>query len=719
MEHIVMKKTLPALIVLALLLLPASGAAGTPVFTPRGIGGGGGLFSPAISDQNPDLCFVASDMSGVYKTTDGGNDWSMIPSRELSGTAGRKPPAFFENAIYWYTTYDVYESRDQGDTWKKMKWPWKPRRKITGLTACRTKGEYLFVSTTEDLWRYDLQAKQWNMVLEGKCLPPVALGSMVMAVSDNRLMRSTDLGGSWQQAPGFKAEGRDVLAFTGATDGSETLLLATLDGLGITRSTDSGDSWARSAPFLHQGILQMTPGQTRIAWAVEQKKNLGKKLWKTENSGRDWKEVFRFAGNDRNVEYSWVQTEMRWGYFITKQGFFASRTDPDTAIVTTQGDLYRTTDGGRSWRSLINRPMGFLPDGKTPRFASVGLEMTTCYQYLFDPWEPERHYAAFADFGFIRSLDRGKTWSHATKGSPWSNTFYRVRFDPKTPGRLYAAAANRHDIPNWGQIGWYNAKYNVGGPLISQDFGATWSRLGTGFPNAPCTDILVTSGSSEDSRILYAGAYGKGVFKSEDGGKTWTDITGNIRKANLHAYRLWRSPDSGDLYCLITALRGKGNVITPGGIWKSADKGTSWSEITSDFTPDWPTAFHVDSKNENTIYVAVASVPAKRPQQGGIWKTVDGGKDWSHVLRDRSFKPRPYDRMMAVTVHPQDSSLVYAGGFLNGLWFSRNGGADWEKYEAFPFRSVQSVNFNPQDPKQIVVTTFGGGLWAGPYLPPE
>ena len=71
----------------------------------------------------------------------------------------------------------------------------------------------------------------------------------------------------------------------------------------------------------------------------------------------------------------------------------------------------------------------------------------------------------------------------------------------------------------------------------------------------------------------------------------------------------------------------------------------------------------------------------------------------------------------AVAVHPRDSRLIYAGTSGHGLLYSRDGGATWRHYVEFPAQSVQSIAFDPADPTRIVVTTFGQGVFEGPYLP--
>ena len=61
--------------------------------------------------------------------------------------------------------------------------------------------------------------------------------------------------------------------------------------------------------------------------------------------------------------------------------------------------------------------------------------------------EPNRHYIAYTDIGFSRSPDAGRTWFWQT-GRPLRNTTYELAFDPAAPGKIWAAFADLHDIPN-------------------------------------------------------------------------------------------------------------------------------------------------------------------------------------------------------------------------------------------------------------------------------
>ena len=78
------------------------------------------MFTPTVSPNDPKLMFLSCDMSGVYRSTDGGGHWQLIPYKYLSG-ALRARPAFTAKAIYWADgDGGLRASRDKGITWQPV-----------------------------------------------------------------------------------------------------------------------------------------------------------------------------------------------------------------------------------------------------------------------------------------------------------------------------------------------------------------------------------------------------------------------------------------------------------------------------------------------------------------------------------------------------------------------------------------------------------------------
>ena len=109
---------------------------------------------------------------------------------------------------------------------------------------------------------------------------------------------------------------------------------------------------------------------------------------------------------------------------------------------------YITRDGGKTWAAAHTRSAEEPGRrGKGMRWVNNGLVVTSVWHYYLDPFEPDRHYIAYTDIEFARSTDAGKTWYWQT-GRPLRNTTYELAFDPETPGTIWGAFSDLHDIPN-------------------------------------------------------------------------------------------------------------------------------------------------------------------------------------------------------------------------------------------------------------------------------
>ncbi len=734
------------------------------LFTPLGLGGGGGLFAPSFSPDNPEHILVACDMGGVYRSTDGGASWKLLHmGQKLKRTHQSPPPVYLGQRVYWVTSRNhITRSDDGGATWQaRPKGPWFPEA-ITDFTvaplpssaaANRAKAaatpEQMLVATAKGLWIGNDQA--WRQITEEPAGPVLALpaphAAFYAVVNGTELRRSRDNGIAWETLATLPGK---VAALAGAAEAPGTggpapgwegsVLLASVEGTGLLRSVNGGKRWQTvKTPFANENCLRVPPGQTKVLYALQTSSVRTLQLLRSADGGLTWKSVFRLHKRGitpdlrYNVDPSWVQTQLNWGYVFPRQGLGVDPHNPDSVIVTTQGDLYFTRDGGKTWRTGMNRPLPPLEDG-SPRQASTGLEVTSCWGYYFDPHDPQREYIAYTDVGFARSLDQGASWSWAAKGSRWPNTFYDVVLDPAVPGRLYAAASQRHDIPHYGELsrtaeGW---RVHGGGVVVSDDWGATWKvpyAVGKpgGLPNQVCTTVVLDPASPPERRTLYAGIFGEGdnagVYVSKDGGATWEQTkTQPGMLPNRHIYRLRLRPKTGNLYCLITGLRGATRDtffrMPSGGVWMSADKGGTWTHLSAGSPLNrWATALTFDPADENVLYVTAAT-PQGGTGIGGLYKTPDHGKTWYHILKDTEIKrvagEPGYDHCMAVAVNPHNSEMLLVGTALHGLLYSLDGGRIWWQYEEFPFPTAQNIVFHPRKKDRLYVTTFGAGVWTGP-----
>jgi hypothetical protein len=339
--------------------------------------------------------------------------------------------------------------------------------------------------------------------------------------------------------------------------------------------------------------------------------------------------------------------------------------------------------------------------------------VTTVWHYYIDPFEKNRHYMAYTDIKFARSEDAGKTW-YSQWDRPLRNTTYELAFDPDTPGKIWGAFADLHDIPNMNVISgrhyWPRAGGGVG---LSEDFGKTWRDSSEGLPNKPVVSVILDPRSPKDARVVYASLFEAGVYKSTDDGKSWVKKSDGLGApdTNERACRVILH-DDGTLFCLVTALRKDDRYVAEGpGMYRSRDGGESWQCINASQPLLWPKDFDVDPRDSNVIYLGAADADNR---EGGLYKTTDGGDTWTRISRESH-------EVFGATVHPKRPDWVYMclceGAPGHGLWLSKDGGESWEPFIGIPFRNIQRVSFDPDDDSIIYVCTFGGSVWKGPAEP--
>ncbi len=694
-----------------------------------GMGGAGGMYTPTISPFDSKLMFLSCDMSGTYRSTDGGKNWELIHYKQIRSTLGRRP-AFAKDMVFWAEESNLKVSKDNGLTWMPVfaegSAPWKEA--ITSIATVNADPLLVAIGTSEGAWVGDVGAdgkagSKWSPLAKGKCGGIAAVGADIFAAvsgGDGKTAQVVHYKAG-EASPVVTAMGpagaNAITALAGGrakTVEGTVSLYATVDNVGILKSADNGKTWSAVAKWAQQRDVLVPQGQTDVAYAAHEGEH---EVWRTADGGKTWQSISRMTDNNKNVAVAWTQTYLHWDYSISHLGIGIDPNDPNVIMMTSEGDFYRSNDGGKSWFQCQNDAVGVKAGDPGFRFKSTGLEVTSLWGYYFDPNDANRQYIAYTDIGFARSVDKGATWISAVEGCPWSNTFYEIAFDPFVKGRIYAACSGRHDIPHWTHLD--ANKNQKGGVCVSDNYGDTWKALARGLPALPCTSIAVDPKSAAGKVTLYTTLYEGGLYKSVDGGATWVKKSDGLGNAgNLHAMRIRIHPKTGDIYCMITGFRKGSAFPVPGGLWVSKNGGDSWTDITASIKFPRPTDFAVDPNDDKVIYVNASTIPGA--EIGGIYKTSDGGAGWKRLMTDADFgkwsSPSYYEGS-TVNLHPDDANIVYVGTESHGLWYSTDAGKTFLPYESFPFGSPQNVAFDPADHKTMIVTTFGGGAFKGPYLP--
>jgi photosystem II stability/assembly factor-like uncharacterized protein len=735
-----------------LLAAPCCGQSPQPAqisWEPLGLTGNGGMFAPAISPVDPKLMMLNCDMSGAYISRDGGQHWRMIDQGQLRSSTHCRPAFHPTDAKVIFAAQSrkgMKVSRDGGEHWEPVPdapedlWgeiaidPGHPQRMMAGdersvvlsddggqtWRACQgpqgqtvafhfdqttpADGRTCFAATNLGVWRSDDGGATWSEKTFG--LPWKGIRSMAGGSrgKDHRVVL-------YCVVPSRVEEGKFAGGVYKSVDRGESW--TSVMGGGINAEIVAADQWAQGPIAQYQWVLT-TNVDPNIVYALNSNTGVHPPhhtaAFRSDDAGRTWRATFfpdpRYPGC--NVEKDFVTTTDGQFYQQPALGAAIDASNPDH-LVQVNDWVYYTTDGGRSWNcGHARRAAG---SSREPSWLCNGLVVTSTWNYYIDPFQPERHYIAYTDVGFARSLDAGKSWAWwGAKGrAPWANTCYELAFDPKTPGRIWGAFSDVHDIPNGNIIYGGHRSDRKGGVALSTDFGATWKASSQGLPEAAAVSVVLDPKSPAGRRTLYTSIFNHGVYKSTDDGKTWQSASQGLGSpANMRVCRLQLHGDRS-LFVLVTAMMdSRRQFLKEGvGLYRSTDGARRWKLVNQGRRFLWPKDFTVDPHDSKTIYIGAADA---RADQAGLWRTTDGGTTWQRLAKKGSEHFGAY-------LHPAHKGWVYMtlteGAPGAGLWLSRDDGRSW-KAMSLPFANAQRVCFDRADPSVIYVTTFGGSVWRGP-----
>lgn len=304
----------------------------------------------------------------------------------------------------------------------------------------------------------------------------------------------------------------------------------------------------------------------------------------------------------------------------------------------TGGGVWRTTDAGNSWENISD---GFF--GGSIGAVAVS-EWDNNVIYVGGGEKTVRGNVSYG-YGMWKSVDAGKTWTHL--GLKESRHIPRVRIHPKNPDVVYAA---------------------VLGDLFK---------------------------SSEE----------RGVYKSIDGGKTWKRKL--FANADAGAVDLCFDPNNARImYASTWRIRRTPHSLESGGegsaMWKSTDGGETWTNISTNSGLPKGTwgivGVTVSPVNSNRVYAIIEN------ENGGVYRSDDEGKSWRKMNDSRDLRQRAwyYSRIYADT---QDVDMVYV---VNVSYHrSKDGGRTFQAYNA-PHGDHHDLWIAPEDNQRMVIADDGG-----------
>ena len=308
-------------------------------------------------------------------------------------------------------------------------------------------------------------------------------------------------------------------------------------------------------------------------------------------------------------------------------------TDANTVYIgTASGGVWKTINGGTTWSPLTD-----------------ALSTTNMGAVALDPTNPNIVYAGTGEYwtdsqgdGVFRSTDGGGSWTRIATAAQVGNQITAIEVDHTNTQIIHVAGSN--------------------GCYRSTDGGATWTRRQSGSISGMVID-------RSNPQILYLGINGQGVFKSVNGGNTYTRLAGGLPTSGLGVIVLDISRSNPSvLYA---------GVVSSGGtasLYRTSNAGSAWTQKTA--TPNFcsPQCWYdlyvkVDPANENTVYCGGVD---PRYATSGIIKSTNGGDSWTETSQNPGG-----------AVHPDHHAMAFGpGGVIwegndGGVWKSTTGAASW------------------------------------------
>ena len=217
------------------------------------------------------------------------------------------------------------------------------------------------------------------------------------------------------------------------------------------------------------------------------------------------------------------------------------------------------------------------------------------------------------------------------------------------------------------------------------------------------------------SVIDHSGGNG-GIWITNDlnnlGSSTWTKLA-NPPRTEGHPASIAVLND-GKMVCTFSGRRNSsGNFTASSGVFLYDPVANSWTDVSHADMQYWTKDIVIDPTDatQNTWYVAVFSGWGGAPNgKGGLFRTTNRGASWTKLTGTQ------FDRVTSVSFNPSISNQAYLTTETQGLWISNNinnATPSWSLVNNYPFRQPERVFFNPFNPTEIWVTSFGNGLKLG------
>ena len=342
------------------------------------------------------------------------------------------------------------------------------------------------------------------------------------------------------------------------------------------------------------------------------------------------------------------------------------------------------------------------------------------------PGRPNEFYFGHVNGGVWKTIDAGRVWTPVFDDQPVAS-IGALAVAPSAPDVIYVGSGESTPRDS---VGYGNGVYK------STDGGRTWTHIGLEAthhigkiaidPRNPDVVFVAAIGH------LYAANPDRGVFRTRDGGRTWQKVL--FKDENVGAAEVVFDPsNSRVVYAgLWNTRRPPWFAYAPtngpgGGLYKSTDGGGTWSQLTGGLPREGigRTGIAVAPSNPRRVYAVVdclvpepgasaappttpGAAPQPAPGQGGLFRSDDAGATWRRVASDSALWGRGW-YFSKIAVDPRDPDIVYVPNVAVNR--SRDGGHSWEVLRGSPGGDdYHQAWVSPADPGTVIVASDQGAI---------
>jgi photosystem II stability/assembly factor-like uncharacterized protein len=681
---------------------------------------GGRIETVAVAPDRPSTIYAGAGSGGVWKSINNGTTWTPIFDKEATSSIGVVAVAPSDPNVVWvgtgevlmarssYAGMGVYKSVDAGAHWTHM-----------GLPDSHHIAQVLIHPTDPN--------RVWV----------AAIGHLYSDNDERGIFRTTDGGATWQRTL-FVNDRTGAIDLTLDPSNPNVLFASMWDrtrkawghtpngpGSGAYKSTDGGATWAQLGNGLPSGALigrigfAIARSNPKVVYALvdnygqtsTRPDRIGGEVYRSDDAGGSWRKV-----NTEPVATGW--------------DFCLIQVSPDNEdVVYLPNNRFMVSEnGGRTYRQIQGTLLHLLPHGST-----------VLHLDQHDLWINPRdgnHMLLANDGGLHLSYDRGATWLHLNNIP--IGEFYAVSVDMDTPYNIYGGtqdnaalvgtsaqtiADNRGDkwthiyLDQWGggdSYFTYRDPSDTDVMYYEHQFGELMrKRMSTGkteaiAPKAPRGQPPYRTNwmtpfffSAHNAQTMYYAA--ERLFKSPDRGSSWTVVSPDLTSA---------PPTQGNVpWGTLTSVSEsplRADLIYTGAddgrLHVTRDGGTTWTRIGAQLPERWVTRVVASRHKEATVFVSMTGYRYDE-FTAYLYVSHDYGQTWTSLVGNL-----PAESINVVSEDPKDARILYLGTDT-GVFASVDQGRTWHALCAnLPTIPVHDLVLHPRE-SELVIATHGRSLF--------